>query len=140
MLNNLQVNPAALLALGGAILALALVVGIAVYVYMALALSTIAKKLNHPNPWLAWIPFANIALVLQMGNFHWALVFLILIPFLGAIVIGILAIIAAWRIFEKRKYPGWLALIGLLSMIPIIGGIAAIANLVIWGVVAWKDN
>jgi len=113
MLNNLAVDPAALLAMGGAILALALVAGVALYVYLALVLSTIAKKLDHPNPWLAWIPFANIALVLQMGNFHWAWIFLILVPFVGAIVIGILATIAAWRIFEKRKYPGWLALIGL---------------------------
>ena len=69
-----------LLALG---LAFALVIILGFYVYMALAWMSIAKKLKYKYPWLAWIPFANIAMMLQLGGFHWAWVFLALIPFLG---------------------------------------------------------
>jgi hypothetical protein len=79
-------------------------------------------------------------MVLQMGGFHWAWVFLILVPFLGAIAIMVLSIISTWRIYEKRKYPGILSLVILLSMIPFVGFLAGIANLVILGMVAWVDR
>lgn len=124
----------ALLAMG--IMALTMMM-LAVYVYSALAWSTIAKKLRYDKPWLAWIPIANVALVLQLGGFHWAWTFLIVIPIVGWIAIAILAIIATWRIFEKRKYPGWLSLIPLGGFIPIVGWIATVAFLIILGMVAW---
>ena len=60
--------------LGGAIAAvgimLAVILGLALYVYSSLAWYTIAQKLKHKHPWIAWIPFANVALVLQLGGFH----------------------------------------------------------------------
>ena len=111
---------------------------IAVYVYFALAWQTIAKKKKHKYPWLAWIPFANIAMILQLGGFHWALVFLILVPFLGMIAIGILVIISTWKIFASLKYPGWLSLAPLLDMI--VAGIGTLTYLVIIGIVAWKKK
>jgi hypothetical protein len=49
-MNNVMFNPNALLALGGAMLAFILVIGIGLYVYMALALMTIGKKLNYEYP------------------------------------------------------------------------------------------
>jgi hypothetical protein len=113
---------------------------IALYVYTSLALMTIAQKLNHPNPWLAWIPFANIALVLQLGNFHWAWTFLLLIPILGWIPLIVLAIISTWRIYEARNYPGWLALIGSFGFIPFVGQLASVASIAILGFVAWRDQ
>lgn len=116
---------------------LALIVTLIVYIYNALAWSTIAKKLRHNKPWLAWIPIANIALILQLGGFHWAWAFLIIIPVVGWIAIAILSIIATWRIFEKKKYPGWLSLIPLAGFIPIVGWIATIVFLIILGIVAW---
>ena len=124
----------------GAFLVFALIIGVAFYVYYALALSTIAKKLKYNKPWLAWIPFANISLVLILGGFHWALVFLLLIPVLGWIALAVIAIIATWRIYEKRNYPGWLALIPLAGFIPILGWLVGVANLVILGLVAWADR
>ncbi len=62
------------------------IVFIAVYIYTSLAWMAIAKKKNHPYPWLAWIPFANIGLLLQLGGFNWKWVFLLLIPFLSFIL------------------------------------------------------
>ncbi len=129
-----------ILALSSTMLGFIIALVIMGYVYMALTLSTIAKKLNHTDPWLAWIPIANLALILQLGNFHWAWVFLILIPILGWIPLGIINIIANWRIFEKRNYPGWLALVYLGAFIPFVGHAFSLANLIIWGLVAWKDR
>jgi hypothetical protein len=124
--------------LGGAIMAfgiiIAIILSLAVYVYFALAWQTIAKKLKHKYPWLAWIPFANISLILQMGGFHWAWVFLILIPIIGWLALTVLCIIATWKIFEKRKYPGWFSL---SMIIPQVGGIL---YLIAIGFVAWKDK
>jgi len=133
------VGTGGMLAMMGAFLAVFLVIGVIIYVYMALALSTIAKKLSHPRPWLAWIPYANYSLILMMGGFHWAWVFLAVasfIPFLGvvlgpiaSIAILVLCIISFWRIAKARNMPGWTSL---LLLIPIV-------NLVIIGIYAWKD-
>ena len=101
---------------------------IAVYVYSALALSTLGKKLEQNNLWLAWIPIINYILILQMGNFHWAWIFLLLIPIFGWIPLSIIGIVAFWGVCEKRNYPGWLSLLTLLGSIP---------GLIILGVLAW---
>jgi len=62
----------ALMALFAGMMVFAIIIGAALYVYSALALMTIGKKLGHQYPWLAWIPYANFAMVLQLGGFHWA--------------------------------------------------------------------
>lgn len=107
---------------------------IALYVYFSLAWMTIARKLKYKRAWLAWIPIANLAMIFQLGGFHWAWIFLILIPFLGWLALVILSIVATWKIFEKRKYPGWFS----LSMI--IPQIGSVLYLIAVGFVAWKDR
>jgi len=103
----------------------------ALYVYTSLAWMTIARKLKNKNAWVAWIPVVNIGLILQLGGFHWAWIFLLLIPVLGWIALFVLVIIASWRIFVKRKYPGWFSL---SMLIPKVGGIL---YLVAIGFAAW---
>ena len=44
---------------------------LAAYVYFSFAWMTIARKLKYKNSWLAWIPIANLAMILQLGKFHW---------------------------------------------------------------------
>ncbi len=129
-----------LLAMFAAFMVVAIIIGIALYVYNSVIWYTIAKKLKHKYPWLAWIPFANIAMILQLGDFRWALIFLLLIPLLGWLAVVVLLFIATWRVFEKRKYPGWLALIPLAIAIPFLGFVVAIGYLVLIGFVAWKDK
>jgi len=121
----------ALIALG--ILAILFVMA-AFYIYHAFAWMTIAKKLKYKNSWFAWIPFLSTAMRLQLGKFHWAWTFLWLVPVLGWIAIIVLLTISHWKIFEKRKYPGWFSL---LWIIPKIGGVIF---LVIIGLVAWQDR
>jgi len=155
-------------AIGGGVLTAIIAVGFlavflfsaSVYVYFALAWMTIAKKLNYKYPWLAWVPFANIALILQLGEFHWAWVFLIAPLVIGAplmlIVIGIplffmgiftslalfvLTTIATWRIFEKLNYSGWLALIPVAMIVPYVNFVALVGYVIVIGFVAWgKEN
>jgi len=111
-----------------------LLISLVFYIYFALAWSTIAKKLKYKRPWLAWIPFANISMMFQLGGFHWAWIFLVLIPVLGWITLLVLMIISNWRVFEKRKYPGWFSL---SLIIPQLGGIL---YLIVIGFVAWNDR
>jgi hypothetical protein len=114
--------------------ALAVCVGLAIYIYFSFAWMVIGNKMKYKNSWLAWIPFARSAMILELGSFNWALVFLYLVPVLGWIAIFILLIISKWRIFEKRKYPGWLSL---LILAPQVG---PLAHAIVLGFVAWKDN
>jgi len=122
----------------GALIALGIIVVVllvlAVYIYFALAWRTIARKLKFKRAWLAWIPFANLSMILHLGRFHWAWIFLILIPIAGWIALFVLLIIAKWRIFEKRKYPGW------FSLSLIIPQVGFILYLIAIGFVAWKDK
>ena len=112
----------------------ALIVLLAFYIYTSLAWFTIAKKLKYKKAWLAWIPIANAAMMLQLGGFNWAWIFLILIPIFGWIALFVLAIIATWRIFEKRKYPGWFSL---SMVIPKVGWIL---YLIAIGFAAWYNQ
>ncbi|HLD05150.1 MAG TPA: hypothetical protein VJG90_05520 [Candidatus Nanoarchaeia archaeon] len=104
------------------------------YLYTSYAWMILGQKLKYDKPWLAWIPFAGTSMVLQMGGFHWAWVFLYLIPILGWIAIGVLYIISNWRVFEKRKYPGWYSL---SLILPKVGGILYLVAL---GFVTFKDK
>ena len=115
--------------------AFAFAVGIALYVYYAWAWMTIAKKLNYDKPWLAWIPIANLFLIPILAKKEWLWGFIFILPIANIVFY----IMWTWKIFEMRKYPGWLSLVILLSFIPMLSAIAGIANLVIIGLVAWRD-
>lgn len=110
---------------------------IVAYVYFALVLSTIARKLKHKDlAWLAWVPIAQFFLLPILNKKEWYWGFIFLVP----IVNIVFAIIWTWGIFEKRKYPGWLSLICLAGFVPILSWLAFLANAVVWGLVAWKDQ
>jgi len=101
---------------GGLILRLILwlIFWLALYIYLALSLQVLAKKTNTPNGWLAWIPIANIFLMLQIAQKPLWWFVLLLIPIVN-IVIGIVI----WmKIAERRGKPSWL---GVLLIVPVIG-------------------
>lgn len=121
-------------------IAVVAIVGIGVYVYGSLATMTLAKRIGTKNPWLAWIPVANIYLISQMAGMPWwPILFLIgcFIPgigFLFAIALAVFFYIWFWKIFEKVGRPGWWIL---LLLIPAVG---QIVYLVLLGVAAWGKN
>jgi hypothetical protein len=123
-------------ALFGALLALGVVLTIAVWVYFGFVLQTIAKKLKYKKDWLAWVPVARWALIPILAKKHWAHVFWFLLP----IVNIVLLVVWMWKIYERRKYPGALALIFIAHAIPFVSWAAWIANLIVLGLVAWRDK
>lgn len=112
---------------GGVMLVVSIVVGLGSYIYCALALMKIAKRLDYDNPWFAWIPILNLVLMFQLGEQNPMLLLLLLIPGVGAVVVGVLSIIALMKICEKRGYD---KMLGLLSLIPV-------ANYILFGILAW---
>ena len=111
--------------MGGAFLIFFLGFIVAAYVYMGLALQTIADKTNTANSWLAWIPIANLFLMLNVAKkpAWWFILFLI--P-----LVGVVMLIIVWMaIAEARGKPNWW---GILMIVPL-------ANLVVPGYLAWAD-
>lgn len=120
-----QDHPARHAAALGGVLMIMLLMFLAVYIYMALALQTIAQKTNTDNAWLAWIPIANIVLLLNIAGKPVWWIILFLIPIVN-IVIGVLA----WMgVAEARQKPNWW---GILMIIPFV-------NLIVPGYLAWAD-
>jgi Family of unknown function (DUF5684) len=111
--------------LGAGVFMFLLVICVGAYVYMALALQTIANKTNTPNAWLAWIPIANLILMIQIAKKPIWWIVLFLIP-----IVNIVIAIMVWMgVAEARGKPSWW---GILTIVPV-------ANLVVPGVLAWSD-
>jgi hypothetical protein len=95
------------------------------YVYMALALQTIATKTNTENGWLAWIPIANIFLMLSIAKKPMWWFVLCLVPLVNVVIL-----IMVWMaVAEARHKPNWW---GILTIVPV-------ANIVVPGYLAWSD-
>jgi Family of unknown function (DUF5684) len=112
-------------ALSGVMLMFVLGLGFGFYVYLSLALQTIATKTATANAWLAWIPIANLFLLLSIAKkpLWWILLFLI--PLVN-LIIGIIVWMA---VAEARHKPNWW---GILLIVPMV-------NLVVPGYLAWAD-
>jgi hypothetical protein len=109
----------------GAVFLVMLVIFLAVYVYIALALQTIAKKTNTENPWLAWIPIANIVLMVNIAGKPMWWVLMCFIP-----LVNIVFAVMIWMgIAEAVKKPSWW---GILMIVPV-------ANVIVPGYLAWSD-
>ena len=118
-------NSIAAAGLGAGLIMIFLVFAAACYVYMALALQTIADKTKTENSWLAWIPIANIVLMLNVAKKPIWWIVLFFIP-----VVNIIFIIIVWMAMaEARGKPSWW---GILMIVPV-------ANLITPGVLAWAD-
>jgi hypothetical protein len=135
------------LALLGAMGIFAFIIGIGIYIYFALTLMTVAKKTGTKHPWLAWIPIANIFLLVNIAEGQWWPILiailapiLMLIPVVGMVLFVIVHILfviymfaVLWKICGKRNRPGWWVL---LLLIPIFGTIWAF---IMWGLLAWSE-
>lgn len=99
------------------------IIGLIGYLYMSLTIYMIAKKTDQPLAWLAWIPFAQYALLLMVGRkpLWWiALTLLMAVPILNvlvALVIIALSVITMMAVAEARNKPAW---VGILAVIPFV--------------------
>jgi hypothetical protein len=80
--------------------------------------------------WLAWIPIANLFLLPILLKKKWTWGFMFFVPIANVVFF----ILWTWKIFELRKYPGWLSL---SVLVPKVGGIL---YLIAIGFVAWKKK
>ncbi len=118
-------DAAPFLALSGIMLLFMLVLGIGSYVYLSLALQTIASKTATPNDWLAWIPIANLFLLLSVAKKPLWWLLLLLIPFVNLVIL----IIVWMAVAEARRKPNWW---GILLIVPVV-------NIIVPGYLAWAD-
>ena len=109
----------------GAFMMVFLVIGLAIYIYIALALSTIAKKTNTENTWMAWVPIIQIVLMLNIAKKPVWWIVLFFIPLVGLVM----AIIVWMAIAEARGKPNWW---GILLIVPVVG-------IIVPGYLAWSD-
>ncbi len=117
-------NAAAFAAMG-MFMIFGLLVFAAFYVYAALTLQAIAKRTNTENGWLAWIPIANIILMLNIARKPLWWIILFFIPLVNFVIV----IIIWMDIAVACKKPNWW---GILTIVPIV-------NLIIMGMLAWAD-
>ncbi len=109
----------------GLVMMISFAVFAAFYVYAALTLQAIAKRTNTENGWLAWIPIANVILMLNIAKKPLWWIILLFVP-----VANIVVLIIVWmEIAVACKKPNWW---GILTIVPV-------ANLVIMGLLAWGD-
>jgi hypothetical protein len=90
-----------------------------------------AKRMKKKNPWLAWIPIANVYLITKMAGLNgwWTLILLAcIIPWIGGLIVCGFLIWFFWLICKKRKYP---EILSFLLIIPIIG------YMILIGILAW---
>lgn len=104
------------------------------YIYYCLVWYTLANKLKYKNAWIAWIPIANLFLLPILAKKHWALGFLLLIPFVNLIF----SIIWCWDIYKRRKFSGALSLIKAGYVIPPLIPFVFIADFIIMGLIAFE--
>lgn len=112
------------LAMFGGMFLIWFVVMAAVYVYLALCISAIAKKTGTEPKWLAWVPIANIWLLLECGGMSGWWLLGLFVPLLNIVVM----IMMWWKVCEALGKPGALSL---LFFVPI-------ANIILPGYLAWS--
>jgi len=118
-------SPMAAAGLGNGLIMVFLIIGAAAYVYMSLALQTIADKTKTENSWLAWIPIANLVLMLNIAKKPMWWIILFFVPIVNIVI----AIMVWMAVAEARGKPSWW---GILTIVPV-------ANLIVPGVLAWSD-
>lgn len=107
-------GPAAVLGILAAFGMIAFVVAIAFYAFYCLCMYMIAKKLDVPAPWTAWIPLIQIwTFVISAGKPAWWIL-LLFVPLVN-IFVGIYLWMCITENLGKNK---WL---GLLVIVPLIG-------------------
>jgi hypothetical protein len=109
----------------GVVMMIGFAVFAAFYIYAALTLQAIAKRTNTENGWLAWIPIANVILMLNIAKRPIWWIILCFVP-----LVNLAILIIVWMdIAVACKKPNWW---GVLTIVPV-------ANLVIMGLLAWGD-
>jgi len=85
------------------------------YVYPALCYHMIAKKTNTSPAWLAWIPIANVVLMLMIAEKPIWWIVLLFIPFVNIIWLFVFMVLVHMSMAERRGKPAWLGILAILG-------------------------
>lgn len=126
-MKDIPIAPAgAIMALVAGFMMIFIIFGIVLYLYFDLCLFLIAKKLEIPAPWTAWIPIIQTWTWVTCAGKPWWWILLIFVPFVN-IIVGIYLWMCITENLGKNK---WL---GLLMLVPIV-------NLVFLGMLAFSKG
>ena len=103
-----------------------LCVCVVLYVWVVLCLYLIARKVDIPDAWFAWVPILNLVLICRAADRPgwWFLLFFI--P-----LVNIVVYLDIWMtIAEGRGQPSWL---GLFMIVPVV-------NFIILGILAFTPE
>ncbi len=89
------------------------ILGLLAYIFFCYCVFRIAKKLDIPAPWLAFIPIINIWIIVSCAGKPWWWILLLFIPFIN-IIVGIILWMSITENLGRNK---WL---GLLMIVPVI--------------------
>ena len=94
----------------GSFALLIIILVVTCYVYSALALQSMGNRYGSARPWLAWIPFVNLWLLLEIAEFSPWFLLLFFVP-LANFIFGI---VIWWKVCENLGRPGWWAILMLI--------------------------
>lgn len=98
----------------GVVLALlAAVLAVAIYVWVALALAAAFRKMGE-EPWQAWVPVLNVAVLLRWGGFSPWLALLGVIPVVGPFAVWVLLVLTVHRLNPGFGYGAGMTAVGAL--------------------------
>jgi hypothetical protein len=103
-----------------------IILEIAIYIYFCLCMFLIAKKLDVPAPWIAWIPLVQVWTVVSSAGKPWWWILLLLVPIVN-IIVGIYLWVCITENLGRNK---WL---GLLMLVPLV-------NFVFLGILAFSKT
>lgn len=107
-----------------------MVTSLASYIFFSFTQYKIGQEMGYKNSWFAWIPILSSIMLFQLGNQNPYLLFLLLLPGIGGLVIGVFSLIAIMNITEKRGYD---KLLGLLIF-------TGIGTYILFYLLAWKPK
>jgi ABC-type Na+ efflux pump permease subunit len=91
-----------------------IIAGIALYSYLALSVQIIARRTETPNDLFAWIPIANLFLLIAIAKKPIWWFFLLLIPLANVVIILLIWMDIAGAVGKPKWW-------GLLTLIPLVG-------------------
>ncbi len=93
-----------------------IIFGLVGYVFSSYCFYNIFQKLGEPNPWLAWIPFANTWVIYKLGDQSpwWVIGLFIPLVNIAALVFLIIAFVNVVRKLGKNP---WLLLLFIIPLV-----------------------
>lgn len=88
---------------------------LALYVWTALALSAVFRKCAQ-EPWKAWVPVLNLAVLLRLGGLSPWFLLLLVIPVLGQLAVWVVLVIACYRVNTAFGYGAGLTVVAALVL------------------------